>query len=243
MRTRITHAFCIALALALLAGCPKKPANGRTTAKEKPEDVKARDEVLQDAAQKRANWSAKLKSMDPAQLAAELTVESNKGREPFNSMAFAEAAHRGEATAPALAASITNDDRSSLLTLLAVRAASRPAYDSIAPQRRVNILVDALRTSPTFNTWGLPHVKWEYAAQALAGEGELAARALEPLLSDKRPAPSWGSEDRMQYEHYKYRVCDYAWAIIAAIHQQKVEPSPDPAVRDRIIESTTRQKP
>src|ERR1051326_1396736 len=150
----------ILAALALFCGCPKAPAHGRTKATEKPDVVKQREDVLNDAAQKRAAWSSKVKAMNPAELAAELKSESEHGREPFNSMAFAEAVHRGEAGAPALAAAITTDDRSSLLTLLAVRAASRTTYDTIAPERRVNILVDALRTSPTFNTWGMPHAKW-----------------------------------------------------------------------------------
>lgn len=225
----------ILAALMLFCGCPKAPAHGRTTATEKPDVVKQREDVLNDAAQKRAAWSAKVKAMSPAELAVELKSESEHGREPFNSMAFAEAVHRGEAAAPALAAAITTDDRSSLLTLLAVRAASRATYDTIAPERRVNILVDALRTSPAFNTWGMPHAKWEYAAQSLAGEGDLAVRKLTPLLEDKRPAPTWGSEDRMQYEQYKYRVCDYAWALIAAIRQQKIEIPRDPAARDREI--------
>jgi hypothetical protein len=241
MKTRTT--LCLALAAALLTGCPRRAAHGRTDAKEKPDIVKMREDTLRDAAQKRAAWGQKLKSMNPAELAAELSAESEKGREPFNSMAFAEAVHRGEAAAPALAATITRDDRASLLTLLAVRSASRTVYDGIAQPRRVAIMVDALRTSPTFNTWGLPHVKWEYAAQSLVGEGEAAARGLTPLLADKRAAPSWGGEDRLEYLAYKYRVCDYAWALITSIHQQKVELARDPAARDRLISATTAAKP
>src|ERR1043166_7344880 len=102
----------ILAALALFCGCPKAPAHGRTKATEKPDVVKQREDVLNDAAQKRAAWSSKVKAMNPAELAAELKSESEHGREPFNSMAFAEAVHRGEAGAPALAAAITTDDRS-----------------------------------------------------------------------------------------------------------------------------------
>src|SRR5258707_10232708 len=148
-------------------------------------------------------------------------------------MAYTEAVSRGEATAPALAKTIVKTDRSSLLTLLVVRKASSSAYNSIETAKRVAVLTESLRTSKSFNTWGMPHVKWEYAAESLIAEGQAAEKPLTALLEDRREAPVWGSEDYLEYEQYKYRVCDYAWALLAAIRKQQIEISPNPEVRDR----------
>jgi hypothetical protein len=197
--------------------------------------VELRTKTLQDAAQKRNDWARKLKLMDASQLVVALTSESERGLEPFNSMAFAEAVSRGEAMAPALAQSITRSDRSSLLTLLAVRKASPTTYNSVDPARRVAILVESLRTSKHFNTWGLPHVKWEYAAESLIEEGTAADKPLSALLDDRRDAPVWGGEDYREYARYKYRVCDYALAMLTQIRKRQIDLSPDPAVRDRQI--------
>ena len=32
-----------------------------------------------------------------------------------------------------------------------------------------------------------------------------------------RDAPMWGSEEVVEYELYRYRVCDYAWALLTEI--------------------------
>lgn len=237
MHRRLIHTIGFAAPLLLLAtACPsREPARGRTEAKEKPNIVELRTRTLQDAEQKRNDWNNRLKSMDASQLAAALTSESEQGLEPFNSMAFTEAVSRGETMAPALAQSITRSDRSSLLTLLAVRRASLTAYGSVDQARRVAVLVESLRTSKFFNTWGLPHVKWEFAAESLIGEGAAADKPLSALLDDRRDAPVWGGEDYLEYARYKYRVCDYAWAMLAQIRKQQVDLSPDPAVRDHQI--------
>ncbi len=224
------------LSLLILTGCPgPRTANGRTNAVEKQEIVDTRTKALQDADQKRNDWKGKLKGMDNTQLAAALASESERGLEPFNSMAYSEAVSRGQTVAPDLAKSIVKLDRSSLLTLLAVRKTSRTTYDTVDQVKRVTILAESLRTSKSFNTWGLPHVKWEYASESLIVEGPAAEKALLPLLDDTREAPTWGSEDYMEYDRYKYRVRDYAWALLAAIRKQQIDISPDPTVRDRQI--------
>jgi hypothetical protein len=237
MKRHLIDLIGLALPLLLLAtGCPSpRQAKGRTEVKEKPDIVQLRTKILREAEQKRNDWKNKLKAMDAIQLAAALTSESDRGLEPFNSMAYVEAISRGEATAPALAQSITKIDRSSLLTLLAVRKTSASVYNSIDPSKRVALLVESLRASKSFNTWGLPHVKWEYAAESLIAEGKAAERSLTALLDDRREAPVWGNEDYLEYEKYKYRVCDYAWAMLAAIRNQPIDISPDQAVRDRQI--------
>lgn len=237
MRRRSKQVLAVAAVLVpLAAACnSRQPAHGRTDAKETPAIVELRTKTLLDAQKKRDEFQTKLRSMDKAQLAAVLVSDSERGLEPFNSLAFAEAVSRGEAAAAGLAESIKRDDRSSLLPLLAVRKTSAIAYSSIDPARRVAILVDSLRTSKSFNTWGLPHVRWEYAALSLIGEGTPAEKPLSALLEDKRPAPVWGGEDYLEYARYKYRVCDYAWAMLAATRKQQIDLSADPAVRDRQI--------
>ncbi|HKS21848.1 MAG TPA: hypothetical protein VJZ76_03535 [Thermoanaerobaculia bacterium] len=196
--------------------------------------MKKRTEVLENAAKKRSERHARLKAMEPAQLAAELVADSAKGREPFNSSAFAETVSRGEAAVPALAQSIT-PDRKSLLALLALRR-SRGAAQRVPQAVRVTILIDALRSSRYFNTWGMPHLEWFEAAQAIIAEGQAAEKPLVELLSDTREAPMWGSEYSNEYARYKYRVRDYAWALLAAIRQQKVTVPMNPAERDALIE-------
>ena len=237
MRRGSRQVLAAAVALvSLAAGCTsRQPAHGKTNAKETPAIVDARTKALVDAQKKRDEWQTKRKSMDTSQLAAVLGSDSERGLEPFNSLAFTEMVSRGEGAAAGLAESIRRDDRSSLLPLLAVRKMSSNTYGSIPPARRVAILVDSLRSSKSFNTWGLPHVRWEYAALSLIDEGTAAERPLSALLEDRRPAPVWGSEDYLEYARYNYRVCDYAWAMLVAIRKQKIDLSMDPAARDRQI--------
>lgn len=234
MKTRFVIGTVVAAAL--LCGCPKRPAGGaRVVEKEQDAIVKTRTETLDNAAKKRAERSEKLKAMDATQLAGELAADAAKGREPFNSSAFREAVSRGEAAAPALAQAV-GPDRNSLLALLAVRRMSASAYQTIEQPRRVIILIDALRSSNMFNTWGIPHLRWEEAAQAIVAEGQAAEKPLTELLSDTRPAPVWGGEEYAEYLRYKYRVKDYAWALLREIRQQKGEIPADPAQRDQLID-------
>lgn len=222
----------------VLCACPKPgtgPGHARRVDLEKYGIVKDRTEALEAAAKKREERHTKLKAMNVAGLAAELAVDSTKEREPFNSSAFAETVRRGEAAAQELVPAIT-PDRKSLLALLALRR-SRAAYDRIPPNVRAAILVDALRNSRYFNTWGMPHLKWEEAAQAIIDEraNQVIVRPLSELLRDTRSAPVWGGEYHGEYLRYRYRVCDYAWALLAAIRNEKIEIPADPAQRDVLI--------
>lgn len=201
---------------------------------ENQEIVNKRTPVLEQAKQKRESLMRDLKAMDVPRLARELETESQKGGEPFNSLAFSEAVSRGEGLATGLVPLITKPDRSSLFALLALHKVNANAYQQVNQELRVNALVDALRTSKYFNTWGLPHLKWEDAARTLIAEGRAAEKGLSALLTDKRDAPVWGGEDFAEYQRYKYRVCDYAWAMLNEIRGQKVEIPQDPAARDRL---------
>ena len=204
------------------------------------EQVHQQETVVAGAQIKREETVKQLKEMDVPQLAEQLASDSNRGLEPFNSLAFAEMVSRGENDAPALAAQLKQADHSSLLGLLALRKVSPENYRSLDANFRVTVLVDTLKTIKYFNTFGLPNVRWEDAAQAIIDEGDLATGALIPLLNDERPAPTWGSEDYTEYQTYKYRVKDYAWTLLLAIRKQQVEIPVDPAERDRLIEEFQR---
>jgi hypothetical protein len=224
------------LAGALLSGC-KQPAGqtqGNANRVEKPEIVNQRTGVLEEAARKREARTQELKAMDVPHLADELAKESNKGMEPFNSMTFTEMVSRGANGANALAPLITRPDRSSLLALLALKKMSAEHYRQLKPELRVSILTNALKTQPYFNTFGFPHAKWEDAAKAIIEEGRAAEKPLIEMLTDHRPAPVWGSEQFMEYQRYKYRVSDYAWALLNEIRGKKVTIPEDPAARDRL---------
>jgi hypothetical protein len=184
---------------------------------------------------KRESRARQLKAMDIAQLARELEADSVKGREPFNSSAYREMVSRGESGALALKPLLTSADRSSLLGMLAVRATNQKQYQALAPQFRIDVLINDLKQSKTFNTWGIPHMYWEDAAKAVIAEGPPVVPALVTLLRDQREALLRGSKEVMVQRKYKYRVCDYAWALLNEIKHKKVEIPIDSAERDKLI--------
>lgn len=78
---------------------------------------------------------------------------------------------------------------------------------------------------------------WEEAGKALIEEGPSVQSALAGLLDDKREALVWGSEGATEASKYRYRVCDYAWALLNEIRRTPVPIPQDPAERDRLIEA------
>jgi len=173
--------------------------------------------------------------MPVAELVRRLEADSAKVIEPFNSLGYREAVSRGSALGPELAAAVKAANRSSFLTLMAPRKVSKEAYGTVDDKLKVAILVDALRTSKYFNTWGLPHLYWEDAAKAVIELGDSAVEPLKGLLQDTREAPVWGSEEVMEYQQYKYRVNDYAWALLREITGRKTEIPTDPATRNKMM--------
>lgn len=200
-----------------------------------PSGLDEQQEQLATFAELRRVREAELAQMTVRELAAELQKDSVSGLEPFNSMAMREMVSRGEGVAPDLRRELSAEDRSSLLGLLALGEMSRAEYGELDASFRLAVLVDALRTSEFFNTWGLPHLYWEDAAQAIIDEGAAAERPLQELLDDRRPAPMWGQEEVIEYETYQYRVADYALALILAIRGEEAAVPVDPADRDRLI--------
>jgi hypothetical protein len=218
----------VALVSALvLAGCG--PIGGTPA----PSDAQASQ--LEEFARLRAAREAALAEMSVAELAGELQKESETRLEPFNSMALREMVSRGEEAAAELAELLVAEDRKSFFGLLALRAMSERVYQSLSPELRLSILVDALQASEYFNTWGIPDLYWEDAAQAIIDEGTDAEKVLTPLLDDKRPAPVWGEEEYAHFQEYQYRVADYALALILAIRGDERPIPADPGERDQMI--------
>jgi hypothetical protein len=216
------------LAVAVVfVGCA--PGNGREATGE----MEERTGQLEELQAKREATLQQLAAMDTEQLAAALAAESEKGREPFNSMALAETVKRGSEISAELIPHIRDADRRSFLALAALRKVGPADYAALDSPFRVAVLVDALAGSPTFNSWGLPHLYWEDSAIAIIDEGENAVPALVGLLRDTRDAPMWGSEEVHEYEQYQYRVCDYAWALLTEIRGEARERAIPKSVEER----------
>jgi hypothetical protein len=198
-----------------------------------------RAQLMKDLQARRDGYASQLKEMDIRQLAARVEVDSLKGREPFNSMAYAELVSRGSQIAVELRALLTKADHTSLLGLLALRRMDDATYQAVPSAFRIAVFADSLRVAKTFNAWGLPGALRSNASDAFIAEGRSgdreAVQALTPLMRDKRPAPSWGSEDAMLTKTYRFRVCDYAWAIVMAMRQEKITIARDPEQRDILI--------
>jgi hypothetical protein len=219
----------VLLALAVAPACRRPNPAG-----ERPEQDEREKQVAAFAA-KRAAHAKELAAMEVPRLAADLREESLRGLEPFNSMAYQEMVARGPKAAAALRAELHEPARASFLGLLALRAMDSTQYAGLPPTFRVDVLLDALRTSRLFNAWGMPHTGWEDAARAIIAEGRVAEPGLTRLLDDRRRAPMWGSEDAAESERYGYRVRDYAWALLRAIHGETGPIPVDSAGRDSLI--------
>ena len=172
---------------------------------------------MQALQEKRINYEKKLREMPIKTLTVQMEMDSAHGLEPFNSPAYREVISRGQSIGGELKSLLTQGDRSSLLTLLALRKVDFDSYSTLDPQFRVNVLIDALKNSNCFNTWGIPGYYWEDAAKALIAEKEKAIDPLKALLDDEQPAPVFGSEAATIYKHTHYRVKDYAAALLKEI--------------------------
>jgi hypothetical protein len=223
------------LLLALLWGCPSKKGTGGVNQVKADSIKNVVDTFIQNAMNKKDTYEKELKKMTVAQLTDQLAVESNRGLETFNSLAYKEAVSRGRETAPQIAKLISSASQTSLLAILAVRKMDSVAYTGISPVLRNRILIDALENTKLYNKFGLPHIKWEEAAQAIIAEGVNIKDSLKILLRNTKPAPVWGSEDFAEYQKYQYRVCDYAWALLLSIEKKSFTISPNPRERDKLI--------
>jgi hypothetical protein len=178
---------------------------------------------------------ARFNNMPVTELLVALEQAAVKGREPFNSPAYREIIKRKNVVEP-LFRSIVDSSQKEYFKLMALKKLDAASYARIPAQQGAAILTDALAKSESFNAWGIPNHYWESSAKALIDYGANAVPYLDGLLDDKRAAPVWGSEEAMIYEQYKFRVCDYALALLNEISpRQKIELPAAPDGRDSLI--------
>jgi hypothetical protein len=120
--------------------------------------------------------------------------------------------------------------------VLALRALERLAPEEpVRPAAKAILYAAALGRENDFTRWGaispsgfLPGVY----GQELLNLGALSTSYLRPLLSDRRRAPA--SAERAG-KAAGDRVCDYAWVLLATIHDRPLAYHPDPDRRDEQI--------
>jgi hypothetical protein len=229
------QAVALSFSCSLILGCGSRP---NREAQQRDAERTKKLEAFQSMRDARAK---DLKAMNVPSLAAELEKESQRGLEPFNSMAYAEMVSRGGDSALALAPLLTKPDRNSFLGLLAVRKLNSARYRDLSADFRHAVLLNSLESSTYFNAWGIPTVYWTEAAQAVIDEGPGIEPGLAKLLRDTRPAPVWGSEGVMINQQYHFRVADYAWALLNEIRGAKAQIPQDPQQRDSMIADTLKQ--
>lgn len=217
--------FYIALAgMVLLTACGKRSTPAQNKVQEEQESLNRKVAAKEE--------SYKKKSV--ADLISEMESVALKGKEPFNSLAFREAVRRRDG-AEQIFQSIQSKEQKEYFKLTALRQVSPELFKRLGCEVSSPVLAAALQKSVSFNAWGLPHLYWESSARAIIDCGPAAIPFLKPLLQDKRPAPVWGSEEALESEKYHYRVCDYAYALISEINNQKWTPSVRPEERDQTI--------
>jgi hypothetical protein len=203
----LTRSICqLVLMCALLAGCGARDKHGATTQSQ--ESAKS---TIASQMQIAAQTAQTYRAMDNAALLRSLAEQSKAKREPFNSLAYRELKGRKDVDARALVSLVhETNDGNALLPLLLLRKVDEKSYLDLPAELRAGVLTDALQNSKMFNAWGLPHAYLEDASQAMLESGKSAYPALRRMLSDTRPAPSFGSQEYMEYKRYGYRLCDYA---------------------------------
>jgi hypothetical protein len=195
-------------------GCTRNEKTGGLTAEQSV--VKSR---LERQMQESARTAQTYHAMDNATLLNHLLEQSKAQREPFNSLAYRELKTRTTVDSTALAALVkANQGADGLLPLLLLRKLDNKAYLDIPVETRVRVLTDALQSSKTFNTWGLPGAYLEDGSYALIEAGPAAVPRLRQMLGDTRLAPLFGSKEHMLALEHKYRLCDYALFFLRRIH-------------------------
>jgi hypothetical protein len=178
----------------------------------------------------------RFRNMTVTQLLGELEQGAVKGREPFNAPAFREIVNRKDAAQPLFAAIGAGTSQREYFKLMALKRLDPALYAKLPARQGAAILTDALARSETFNAWGIPDNYWQTSARAIIEYGAESVPYLERLLDDARPAPVWGSEEAMIYNQYRFRVKDYAFALLNEIApRQKAALPVASAERDSLI--------
>jgi hypothetical protein len=236
VQTRYATLVLLLLGCLVTTNCTRRPAEKKSPAQA------GHEKEAQDLAAKREATDASLRAMSVPDLVTHMEQDAQAGREPFNSLAYREVTRNRKDQGAALMQAVRALTRPSYVTLLAMRSVDSTLYASLDPVLRRDVLLDQLSKSKSYNMWGMPHLYWENAARAVIELGEGAVPPLKGLLSDRSPAPVWGSEEYQEYQKYKYRRCDYALALILAIRGQDLTVLPvDPTERDRMIDQVQKQ--
>ena len=177
------------------------------------------------------------KAMNEAELLEKLSEQGKKKKEPFNSLAYRELSGRTNLDINQIVALIdSGKNADDLLPLLLIRKLDSIRYRKISPVTRSAILTDALATSVTFNTWGLPHSYLEDASRAMLECDSFPSAALRKMLYQKKEAPVFGSKEFVEWRRFHYRLCDYALFFLEAIRHNTAFIMPvTPEQRDSII--------
>jgi len=130
------------------------------------------DSMTKKALAVRSAYLQELKTMNNEQLARQMEKESDRGLEPFNSLAYKEALKRGPSFAENLVQMIKDSTKISLLNLLALNKIEINYYNKVKPSTRTAILLDALKNSKLYNAFGLPHIRIEFAGKVIIQEGK-----------------------------------------------------------------------
>lgn len=206
-----------------------------------PEQARVLEEKVRQGEARRKQVEAEYRALSIPDLVRRLEEDARRDVEPFNSLSYREVTSRGQDVVKALISAVGTPDRSSFLTLMAVRKLSPDGYQSLDVTLRGRILADALRTAKHFNAFGIPHQRWEQSGRAIIELGQPVVPLLRPMLEDKRSAPLWGSEEVAEYQRYQYRVCDYAWTLIAEILNRTSVIPTDPSARDQQIAALAKE--
>lgn len=204
---KLKTAVCALMPLCIcLAGCGG--GNNRAATSQAQETARAQWEAQQKIA---AQTAQTYHAMDKAELLQKLVEQSTAQKQPFNSLAYRELVTRKDVSPDSLLSLVRQmNNGNALLPLLLLRKLNREAYSGLPAELRATVLTDALQNSKVFNTWGLPHAYLEDASKAMLECGPSAYPALKRMLSDTRSAPVFGGQEFMEYQRYKYRLCDYA---------------------------------
>jgi hypothetical protein len=170
-----------------------------------------------------------------ATLATSLQQDAARDVPPFAAESVLQARKLGAQSSPLLVQHVQARGHDALLALEALRGADPAGYAALSAADRAEVYAAALQHNTFFNSWGQPGSKLSETAHAFAALGDAAVAALVPLLDDKRPAPSSGSQDATLSQMNGNRVCDYAWVLISEARHTEYAYLTAPADRDQDI--------
>jgi hypothetical protein len=176
-------------------------------------------------------------SPDLSALTTSLQQDVQRDIPPFGANSVKLARQLGTAATGVLVRAVRARGSDAFLALEALRAADPAAYGTQPAADRAAIYAFALQHNAFFNSWGQPGMSLSDTARAFAALGDAAVAALAPLLADRRPAPSSGSQDATLSKMNGNRVCDYAWVLISEARGASYVYESAPADRDREIDA------